>query len=54
MKQRRLKAITLEEAVEKNSILLSQHWKKEQLDSLFSILKASIINSPTVTLLKIC
>ena len=39
IKQRRLKAITLEEAVEKYSILLSQHWKKEQSDMYLAFLR---------------
>ena len=50
--KRRLKAITLQEALENSQILLSQYWKKEQFEitKIISHLGAPLIFSTTVLL----
>ena len=50
MKQRRLRAITLQGALEKSPILISQYWKNEWLDIniIISFFWGPIIFSPTV------
>ena len=47
--QKLLKLITLQGAIEKSPILLSQYWKNEWLDgNIHRILVVAIIFSPTV------
>ena len=50
MKQRRLKALTLQQTLEKRPILVLQYWKKDNFiaPQLFSILVAPIILLSTV------